>query len=657
MSEQIDPQRVPTHTKPRKTSLLFSVIALLLIALFTGVSAQAEGSKDLVKNGGYRPYIEWYLSKVYYSGQTASQAVLKRRQIVHVYAKAGETLYFGSSVFNALTKNWIYHDNTYPSRGTIQDIRITTPSGAILDYDVSNDPLVSQNGYIEDCFMELKGPSRWTPGGYDALTYTVPLNGAGIYTFEFYSPSGTGASDPHAYPIGAEAMSGSYCWGNNGSSVDAWDITVADTNGHALTGRVFMPYLTITMGSLSASRSDVLQSVVYVLTDDGYVYETDFNGINPNGFLFFGNNRGLLDLVNDRSLYHSSIYTANDMLRLLGQTGFHLPNEADTAKDKTYRIFLNEPNTDVLQYLRLETPIPPADISAFSFNGGQAARPGAGGDFHFTTTRSCSYELELQFSGNSIYIADFCQAGDNVVHWDGLDYNGDIVPAGQWTAILRTKGGEYHFPIADAETCYRGLQIRLISTPPSPDPGFDPSLIYYDNSTKVIGGETLDFDSGRDAFLGPLTQLQGVSSQKDGSKVSQALRYVANADMPTGYGDLKFFDTWTHYTSSAYTRNLTFAVSNGPTPSPPPTNSPAPPTISPAPPTLVPVPPTNIPAPSTGDSGHPTLWLLLLIGSAVILLLTLTVATARTKASPVAHDGGDALDDAQTPPRKQHSRK
>ena len=580
--------------------------------LFAPASAQAEGSKDLVKKGGYRPYIEWYLDKTYYSGQAALQKVLKRRQVVNVYAKAGETLYFGSSVYDARTKAWIRHDNTYPSRDTILDIRITTPSGGILDYDVKNDPTTSNyEGYIPDYATELKGASHWTSGGYNALTYLVPSDGTGIYTFEFYSPSSDGAVEPQAHLIGSEPLSGPYCWGRNGSGVDAWDITVADVNDRALTGRVFAPYLTVTLGSLRVWQEGVLQSVVYVLTDDGYVYETDFNGINPNGFLFLGNNRGLLDLANDRSLYHSSIYTTNGMDVLRGQTGFHLPNEADTAKDKTYRIFFNEPNTDLLQYLHLENPIPPADIAAFSFNGGNATHPGVGGDFQFEVSRDCSYELEIQFDNshdNVIYIADYCQAGSNVVHWNGLDYNGNIVQAGQWTAILRTKGGEYHFPIADAETCSRGLQIKLISTPPNPDPGFDPTLVYYDNSTKTIGGEMLDFDTGRNAFVGPLTQLQGVSSQKDGNDRSQALRYGVSTETPTGYGDLKFFDTWTHFTSAAYTRNLTFIVVDD-----------------------IPVDGTTVPP--TGDRARPVLWSLLLIASAVALPLILTIQTARTKGS------------------------
>ena len=640
MHAQSKPRRTLPHTKPRRKPVLFSLVTLLLTMLVATTSAHAEGSKDLIKNGGYRPYIEWFSSKVYYSGQLASQTVLKRRQVIHVYAKAGETLYFGSSVDDAQVKNWFKND---PNLKTAQDIRVTTPSGGILDYNVVNDSTKPDyEGYIPNYATELKGPDHWTTGGYNALTYTVPPNGTGIYSFEFYS---RGTADPKAYQIGHENMTDvthGFLWGQNGGGIDAWDITVADVNDKPLTGRVFAPYLTVSLGSLAASRTDVLQSVVYVLTDDGYLYETDFNGINPNGFLFFGNNRGLLDLANDRSLYHSSIYTTNAMTVLQGQTGFHLPNEADTAKDKTYRIFFNEPDAELLRYLHLENPIPPAGISDFSFNGGNATRPGVGGDFHFTATRNCSYELEIQFDNNhsnTIYIADCCQAGDNVVHWDGLDYNGNIVPPGHWTAKLRTKGGEYHFPIGDAETCNRGLQIKLISTPPNPDPGFDPTLIYYDNSTKNIGGETLDFDAGRDAFVGPLTQLQGISSQKDGGNLSQALRYgTSTTGKPTiyGYGDLKLFDTWTHFTSAAYTRNLIFVVADdipgGDTPGDGASAG-------------------DAPVPHTGDSGRPGLWIL--IASAAALTLLLTVPMALAKAAPAS----DPLEKMQKPPRKHRFRR
>ena len=93
MNEKMKPRRALIHMRPRKTFILFSLSTLLLIMLLAPAYAQAEGSKDLVKSGGYRPYIEWYISKSYYSGQVASQTAMKRRQIINVYAKAGETIY------------------------------------------------------------------------------------------------------------------------------------------------------------------------------------------------------------------------------------------------------------------------------------------------------------------------------------------------------------------------------------------------------------------------------------------------------------------------------------------------------------------------------------------------------------------------------------
>ena len=62
MHVRIRTQRVLPHMKPRKKPLLFCLLTLLSVMLLAPASAQAEGSKDLVENGGYRPYIEWYIS-------------------------------------------------------------------------------------------------------------------------------------------------------------------------------------------------------------------------------------------------------------------------------------------------------------------------------------------------------------------------------------------------------------------------------------------------------------------------------------------------------------------------------------------------------------------------------------------------------------------
>lgn len=72
------------------------LISGIIAASFTAFSsaAFAEGSADLVKNGGNRPYLEWS-SKEYFG--------VKRKSVVYVYANKGETIYFGSSVKDTST--------------------------------------------------------------------------------------------------------------------------------------------------------------------------------------------------------------------------------------------------------------------------------------------------------------------------------------------------------------------------------------------------------------------------------------------------------------------------------------------------------------------------------------------------------------------------
>lgn len=67
------------------------LISGIIAASFTAFSsaAFAEGSNDLVKNAGYRPYLEW---------SDKQNFGLQRKSVIYVYAEKGETIYFGSSV-------------------------------------------------------------------------------------------------------------------------------------------------------------------------------------------------------------------------------------------------------------------------------------------------------------------------------------------------------------------------------------------------------------------------------------------------------------------------------------------------------------------------------------------------------------------------------
>ena len=91
-----------TLTAPHPRARLRRAVAALCIALAAAAliliaapPAHAEGSKELVAHGGYRPYTERY---------NASTAGESRLTEIYVYAKEGETVSFGTSVKDAVAR-------------------------------------------------------------------------------------------------------------------------------------------------------------------------------------------------------------------------------------------------------------------------------------------------------------------------------------------------------------------------------------------------------------------------------------------------------------------------------------------------------------------------------------------------------------------------
>ncbi len=99
---------------------------------------------------------------------------------------------------------------------------------------------------------------------------------------------------------------------------------------------------------------------VYVLTSDGYIYYTDFNGIDPFGFTFFGNNRGLVSSRTNMSLYHSmedAITSGNtpdlnnfrDITDKKWSKGRNVCRDPAIRRpsDSSFKIFFNEPSGEL----------------------------------------------------------------------------------------------------------------------------------------------------------------------------------------------------------------------------------------------------------------------------------------------------------------------
>lgn len=517
-----------------KNKLFKSLMITLAGMLIFSASAFAEGSKDLVENSAYRPYLEW--------SNREDTLGIPRQNTLKVYVKAGETIYFGSSVINS-------------KAGT--EIIVRTPEGK--EYLEGGFQVISGKGLIATRAQEIAGPSFLTgDGGYPALM--IAADQTGIWEVEFMSPDPDSTNNPDAVKVASENILTQD--GNSSKAhkaVAAWDVTVVDAEGKVADGRMFESYVALNSGKINGTRPDsVVGSVVYVLTKDGYEYQVDLNGIDPFGFVFYSNNRGFIDAANNSTLYKtvmggpkSNPLTGN-LVDTKGGIIPQLPNVEDTATNITHNIFFNRPSRDLPASIPTE-PIAPAEATSFGFTGTSENETsvGSGGIFHLNVDKPTTYQIFIDTDGDGAYtsgkdiiLSDVAPAGENAVYWDGNDASGQPVASGTYKATVTTKGGEYHFPLLDAENIAKGIKIKLINATKGQD--FNPNLIYYDNSSYVTAdGTFVDTNSNAANAVKPATALDGVDSSEG------ALQYKGN------YGDVKAFDVWTYFPGNEYSTEIT----------------------------------------------------------------------------------------------------
>lgn len=513
--------------KGKSTQNSFFRLALILCAWgCMTVPVQAEGSKELVQYGGDRPFIDW---------SNRETAGIGRKNILKVFVKVGETINLGSSVHNA------------PGN---QDIILRTPSGSQQTFNVQSNG--TRQGYIDTVIKESNGPSSTSnPNGYNPHTFTATE--PGIYEVEFRSRNDNG--DPTPRGVTQSFTS------NQRRSVAAWDITVKD--GDTIkTGRVFTNYVALNMGSSSRE----LNSEFFIQTKDGFLYRTKMNGLDPYGFLFFGNSRGFLDYGNDNiptTLYRSAKADDNDLNPFQGNVRVQRPDVADTLTDITHRVFFNQPDPETLGELGIPpTATPPPQPSNFEFTGaasGNQTYVGAGGNFSFDTTSKGSYEIIIDTDTDGIYdpskdriLQNVTIGGSEVVNWDGKDANGIDLPRrpnnAPYTARIRLRTGEYHFPMLDAESNPNGFEIEMLNPPASRPAGFNPSTIYYnDENYTTRNGTPVNLDksgAGKGTPTNPRNASTGIDSSSGEHEFSGE------------YGDFLGIDTWAYFPSDASFANV-----------------------------------------------------------------------------------------------------
>lgn len=598
----------------RFIALLLCVLVGLGLSLNFNGLARAEGSRDLYPNGatGSRANINW---RTGIFGQ-----LLLRRTLFKVYANAGEVILVASTAVDDIS-------NVGGGTG-VGDIRIYNPGG--VTGPVGNESIpgtpdfscvqqrqtINPNlGSIDSRAEELAGPDTITDpltgaegnpadNTYAPCFYTVPADG--IYHVVFYGPEGDGSdvfSPP--FPTGDIAMAAANNFnGNQLTSITAWDVTVRTNLNSStdLTGRLFTDYLSMVTGN----NSRPLDSTMFILTRDGYIYQTNLGGVDPNAFVFFANNVGFLD--NGIPLYRDIVGTDDNLAGLPAGISLSPPDQL---------IFINNPASAAISANGINPPIAPV-ITSISFAGtlgGNNTLVGAGGTFTYDSNTNGIYELILSRDGVNFdptlptnrVLRGLGSAPTQNVTWDGLDNSGNPFPAGtNYPMRIILRAGEYHFPLLDAENSGGGPRYTLTNPPGGTCPTYDEGVTFscttafYDDRGYVTSGGTA---VGALNTILPGNNPPSVdrSDPLTGFDTSTSNQRTYGNGAGTGFGDKKGLDIWTYFPSAVRRASVNiFDTALTPTPTPIPTELPATATPTPLP------PPTATEKPHSGNPQGPT---------------------------------------------------
>ena len=541
---------------------------------------RAEGSVSLYPAGaaGSRANIEWRVpADGLYGG------ILTRRSLFKVYAQAGETILLGSSavgVANGGTTGDILVYAPGQVTGAVGSETIPAPASAFS----CNAQAVK--GQITTRAQELAGPAP-TAGGYIPCTFTVPPDGTGVYDVAFTGPSGFSASGDGNVTASIGTLDSGP---GQGSSISGWDVTVRSNPADPATtrpGRLFTNYLT----AFTGGNGRPINSTIFPVTTDGYRYQTAFKGVDPNGFVAFGNRRGFLD-TNGQPLYRDVIAQPGSARASL----IEIIEGGATMARPEFPIFFNQVDPTVLTALNIPTsPVLPI-VSNLQFTGtatGATSTQNTGGTFAFTTNVPGSYELVISSDGvdfdpanplNRVIRQQLGNGGNQSVSWDGKRNDGTffpISPTGQsYPVNLVLRGGEYHFPLLDAENSINGgPSFTMLNPPGAFAPGFTATTAFYDDRGYTLANGTL-IGTAVNASLCPAgttsantdptvlssNPLTGYDSTTNARAYGQASGGNTNATCTGSFGDAKGLDLFTYFPSVVAKANVTIIPATQPRP-------------------------------------------------------------------------------------------
>ena len=301
------------------------------VTLAASGTALADGSGTLYPasatcttnsaGGSCRANIEWRANSY---GPAAGGPIL-RRTLFSLFAHVGEVIETGSSAVGVGAGDILVFNPGVVTDTQAATLPAITPgtNGFTCSAQRTVSGIAAQ-GQIATRVQELAGPQAVTgggnPTGYVPCSYIAPATG--IYHIAMYGPAGDGQTADGTVVPNINAVDTAAA---QGTSVSAWDVTVrADaTSTTDIPGRLF----TYALAAFTAGNGLPLNQRIYVTTTDGFRYQTDTNGLDPNGFLMYGNQRGFLDADGVTPLDHDALATTNSgqLTALAGGVTFAAP--------------------------------------------------------------------------------------------------------------------------------------------------------------------------------------------------------------------------------------------------------------------------------------------------------------------------------------------
>lgn len=467
---------VQRHVFVRATFLGLFILPALLAS-----PSLADGSKELVRKGGFRPFLE--------AGLHRTTAGINRLNTFFVYARAGERLQLGSSAMGVYEGDILF---TRPngSSGSCVELR---PSGN-ADW-----------GVIASIDEEMAGPSP-NAGGYTPCELAVDAGTEGLWKIVFMGPAPESWKFSNALPANAAWVQEPDVY-----TVAAWDVSVRNSSNSLITGRVYAQHLPLTMGDVE----NPLSAELFVLTKDGYQYRVDFNDVAGHSLLLFANGAGFQNAVTATPLYSSLALDPINTLNggLPEQVSLLDPLGEDQEANATHKLFFSQPSADLpvaamhgteLVWLA-NTPVTPVSVDNLKYTGSV----GKTGSFSFTASGVGRYVLSIDLNQNGVWgddidvvIAGMAKAGDNIATWNGLDKNGAAVLGSEFgfNARVVAVAGEMHLPMIDFENQVHGLSVERLNGAGAPD-----FTVYYNDSalgSRAGKPEPVNGLGGRDSRIG-----------------------------------------------------------------------------------------------------------------------------------------------------------